>query len=98
MLSLIDQKLLERCLNLLPSSKDSVAHCSTMAPPQENDNVSQSAEDSTDLPQLLLKLLNQEGQLNSLQLSNLLNVDHQKIVGAIKSLCCLQDVREYFLI
>jgi len=40
----------------------------------------------------ILKLLNERSTLNSLTLSNELSIDHQKIVGAIKSLQSFGDI------
>lgn len=41
----------------------------------------------------LLKYLEEHGKASSLELSELWNEDHQKIVGTVKSLLCLGDVR-----
>ena len=41
----------------------------------------------------ILNLLNQNGNFDSLEASKLLNVDHQKIVGGIKSLQSVGNVK-----
>ena len=44
-----------------------------------------------DLPETILQQINQ-GQTDSLEIANHLNVDHQKVIGAIKSLESLGNV------
>lgn len=44
------------------------------------------------LNEVILRLLNERSKLNSLSLSEELSVDHQKIVGVIKSLQSLGDI------
>lgn len=46
-----------------------------------------------DLSQVVLTEVNKQGEIDSLVLANSLKEDHQKIVGAIKSLQSLGDVR-----
>ena len=47
-----------------------------------------------ELSDKLLKFLEENGSLDSQEISNSLDIDHQKIVGAIKSLQSLEDVRK----
>lgn len=46
-----------------------------------------------DLSQVVLTEVNKQGEIDSLVLANSFKEDHQKIVGAIKSLQSLGDVR-----
>lgn len=56
--------------------------------------VSSQCEDATtDVPQRILNILaSNDEELSSLHLADKLNVDHQKIVGALKSLLSHTDV------
>ena len=45
-----------------------------------------------DLPEKILLEIEKHGSVKSSDLSRLFNTDHQKIVGAIKSLECLDDM------
>ena len=46
----------------------------------------------SDLNEDILKVINIQGKTNSLKLAEKLSQDHNKVVGAIKSLQCLGDV------
>lgn len=52
-----------------------------------------SASSAEDLGRKLLKLLAQRGSVDSYELSQELGVDHQQVVGAVKSLQSLGEVR-----
>ena len=47
-----------------------------------------------DLPEKILLEIEKHGSVKSSDLSKVFNTDHQKIVGAIKSLECLDDMIE----
>ena len=49
-------------------------------------------EMTTDLNEEVLKYLAQNNKLDTLKFASLLNVDHQKVIGAVKSLQALGDV------
>jgi len=46
----------------------------------------------SDLPEKILNEIEKKGEVSSLDLSGLFSTDHQKIVGAIKSLQCHEDM------
>lgn len=48
--------------------------------------------DIEELPQRLLKILSDSDVFNSLELAEKLNLDHQKVIGGIKSLQTHQNV------
>lgn len=50
-----------------------------------------------DLQEQILLILNEKGSLNSEELGKELQVDHQRIVGAIKSLETLPEVRFFIM-
>jgi len=47
---------------------------------------------SENMAEIILQNVDQRGHINSLELANELKVDHQKIVGAIKSLQSFGEV------
>ncbi len=67
-----------------------------MAPEQPREA---AGDGNLDLPQEVLLILEKDGMVDSLQLATRKGLDHQKIVGAIKSLECLGDVMpiEFFV-
>ena len=50
-----------------------------------------------DIPALILNELNSSGEINSLEYANQKGIDHQKIIGAIKSLESHGNVSQYLL-
>ena len=46
----------------------------------------------TDLPEKILYEIEKKGEVSSLDLAGLFSTDHQKIVGAIKSLQCQENM------
>lgn len=46
----------------------------------------------------ILKYLEENKSVNSLKLAELWNEDHQKVIGTVKSLLCLGEVRHYLSI
>lgn len=50
-----------------------------------------------DLSQVVLTEVDKQGEIDTLKLSQSIKEDHQKIVGAVKSLQSLGDVRFFYL-
>ena len=46
----------------------------------------------TEYMEKVLEYLSQHEEINTLELANIFNVDHQKIIGAIKSLEAFENV------
>lgn len=46
------------------------------------------------LPELILEKVNELGTVDTLALSSILKEDHQKIIGAVKSIQCLGEIIE----
>lgn len=47
---------------------------------------------ASDLGEEILKYLDGKGDIDTLDLANVLNQDHQKVIGAVKSLQALGDL------
>lgn len=59
--------------------------------PKEAEVVDQG-ENEVDLPQQLLNILDKEGGFDSIKLAAKLNLAHQKVIGAVKSLLTHEGV------
>jgi hypothetical protein len=81
----------------MPTKLETSAKCVNDDGKAKKDVKTAETDDAGSLVQHLLNLLADADLLNSLTLARQLNIDHQRIVGAIKSLQTMEDVSLFVL-